>query len=807
VGKLPHGTVTFLFTDIEGSTRLLQELGAAYAEALADHRRLLREVFDCNGGIVVDTQGDAFFVAFRRASDAVAAAAAGQAALGSGPVRVRMGIHTGEPTVTDEGYVGLAVHAGARIGAVGHGGQVLLSKATCDLLDPEIELRDLGEHRLKDLHAPVWLFQLGAGDFPPLASLSNTNLPASASSFVGRERELLEAGGLLAETRLLTVTGPGGVGKTRFAIELAMSRLESFRNGVFWIPLAALRDPTLVLEAASQLLGAKDGAAAHIADRRMLLLFDNFEHVVEAAPELSGLLSACPNLTLLVTSRELLRIQGESAYALPPLPPGDAADLFRARARVEVRVPVEELCRRLEGLPLAIELAAARAGLLSPELLLERLGARLDLLKGGRDADPRHATLRATIAWSYELLTEDEQRLFARLAVFAGGCTLAAAEEVCGADFITLESLLDKSLIRREEERFWMLETVREYARERLDLTPERDTLAHSHALYYLALAEQIGRELRGPDQADVVARLSAEEDNFREALERAISERDPELALGLCVSLAEFWYDTDRFVEGLGWHDRAFALAGDVRPKLRATVLREYAFLEGQTGAFEDAVSRYEESLAIFRELGDPAEVAATLRFLAQARVGEGDAPEAATLLEEALHVYEELGDDDGRRRTLHLLGEAARDAGDCERATSLLEESIRLSKQAGDVFFVALTTHSLGDAALDDGDLDRAERLYRESLVICGNLSAKRNSAYCLAGLAAVAAVRGDQRRAVRLWAAVELIEEDVGARLFWFERCRYEQALGYLLTTAENGEGLTFEQAVEYALADID
>jgi class 3 adenylate cyclase len=294
MAELPSGTVTFLFTDIEGSTRLLQEFGEGYADALAKHRRLLRDAFTRHGDVEVDTQGDAFFVAFARATDAVAAAEATQLALAGGPVRVRAGIHTGQPRVTDEGYVGLDVHAGARIAAVGHGGQVLLSKATRDVLDPSVEVRDLGEHRLKDLTEPVWLFQLGGDDFPPVRSLSNTNLPVPASSFVGRERELEEAAILLTETRLLTVVGTGGTGKTRLAIELAAGRLEDYPNGVFWVPLAPLRDPSLVLDTVAQLLGAKVELAEHIATRRMLILFDNFEHVVEAGPTLSDLLSACP---------------------------------------------------------------------------------------------------------------------------------------------------------------------------------------------------------------------------------------------------------------------------------------------------------------------------------------------------------------------------------------------------------------------------------------------------------------------------------------------------------------------------------
>jgi class 3 adenylate cyclase len=332
---LPSGTVTFLFTDIEGSTRLLRELGDAYADALALHRRILRTTFAARGGIEVDTQGDAFFYAFARAADALVAARAAQEELASGPIRVRMGLHTGEPQLTSEGYVGLDVHVGARVAACSHGGQVVLSNKTKELAGDGFALRDLGEHRLKDLDEAVWLYQLGSVAYPPLKSLSNTNLPTPVSSFLGREPELAQAQALLQKTRLLTISGAGGIGKTRFAIELASRQIEDFANGVFWVPLAALRDPVLVLEQAAQMVGAKDGLAAHIADKKMLLLLDNFEQVVEASTALTELLRTCPNLTLIVTSRETLRVEGEAEYTLPPLAEDEGVALFSARAQMK----------------------------------------------------------------------------------------------------------------------------------------------------------------------------------------------------------------------------------------------------------------------------------------------------------------------------------------------------------------------------------------------------------------------------------------------------------------------------------------
>jgi hypothetical protein len=406
VRELPVGTVTLLFTDIEGSTRLLHELGDRYADALVEHRRVLRRAFAAHGGVEVDTQGDAFLVAFADAPSATAAAVAAQKALAGGPLRVRMGLHTGRPGRIEEGYVGEDVHLGARIAAAGHGGQIVLSRATADAVGGP--LADLGEHRVKDFTEPVRLFQVGEESFPPLRTISNTNLPRPSSTFVGREREVADVVALVRDrARLVTLTGPGGSGKTRLAIEAAAELVGDFKAGVFWVGLATVRDPALVPEAVAQTLGARDGLAEHVGERQLLLLLDNLEQVVEAAPGLATLVETCPNLVLLVTSRELLRVRGEAEYQVLPLAEPDAVALFCARSGLAAGPAVEELCRRLDDMPLALELAAARTSVLSPEQILERLGERLDLFRGGRDADPRQATLRATIEWSYELLGPD----------------------------------------------------------------------------------------------------------------------------------------------------------------------------------------------------------------------------------------------------------------------------------------------------------------------------------------------------------------------------------------------------------------
>jgi predicted ATPase len=559
VAEQPSGSVTLVFTDIEGSTRLLRELGEdGYRAALSEHRRIVRDAFA--GGYEVDYEGDAFFYAFSSARDAVAAVEQALRALEPGPVRMRVGVHTGSPGLDPPKYVGMDVHLAARVMSVGSGGQVLLSKATRDLVD--VEVRDLGEHRLKDITEPVWLFQLGPRRFPPLNTIANTNLPRPASSFVGRERERAEITALLQEgARLVTLSGPGGSGKTRLAIEAAADLVPSFSAGVFWVGLATLRDPAIVPASIAETLGAKEELASFVGARELLLLLDNFEQVVEAAPALADLLEACPNLKLLVTSRELLRVRGEVTYPVSPLAEPDAVELFCLRSRLEPTPEIEALCRGLDNLPLALELAAARTAALSPAQILARLAQRLDLFVGGRDADARQRTLRATIAWSYDLLEPAEQRLFAGLAAFRGGCTLEAAEQALRAHVATLQSLVEKSLVRHSQERFWLLETIREFALERLDERSDAGQMREAQARVMLALAREAESLLAGPDANEAVRRLDLERDNVRAALDWAYGGGDGCLGLTLATLLERYWWM--RGQEGLGWLERGLAAPG----------------------------------------------------------------------------------------------------------------------------------------------------------------------------------------------------------------------------------------------------
>jgi len=689
---LPSGTVTILFTDVEGSTRLLHELGPeGYADALAEHRQIVRKAVAAQGGVEVDTQGDAFFVAFPTADGAIAAAAAARDALAAGPIRVRVGIHTGTPHLADEGYVGADVHRAARIAAAGHGGQVLVSAATVAVVGTK-GLRELGEHRLKDFEDAVVIYQLGEDGFPPLRTISNTNLPRPASSFVGREREVEEVAALLQNgARLLTLTGPGGSGKTRLSIEAAATLVPEFKAGVFWVGLAPLRDPALVSETISQTIGAKDGLADHIGEREMLLLIDNLEQVIGAAPDLAALVEVCRNLRLLVTSRERLRVRGEVEYPVAPLADPDAVDLFTARAQTAPDDAIRELCSRLDNLPLAIELAAARASVLTPAQILERLSGRLDLLQGGRDADPRQQTLRATIEWSYQLLTAEEQELFARVAVFAGGCTLAAAEEIINADLDPLQSLVEKSLIRFSNERYWMLETIREYAAERLAASGQEKALRRRHAEWFLALANEaqpfVERAwLRG--RAGVpgawLDRLETELDNIRSALDHLRLVGRTRDALRMAAALDEFWFMNEHSNEAAQLLRPLLELHPEPTRE-RAKALLAWANSPIKTGDEASALAACEEALAISRALDDSAGVANALWGKGVSLSMSERYEDALPHLEASSALFSELGDDDLVLGVGWPLVWTLEESGRREQAWDVRHDLLRRARETG--------------------------------------------------------------------------------------------------------------------------
>ncbi len=801
--ELPSGTVTFVFTDIEGSTRLLRELGDGYGAALAEHRRLVREAF--TEGAEVDTQGDAFFYAFGEARAAADAAAAAQRALEQGPVRVRMGLHTGTPERTAEGYIGLDVHLGARIAASGHGGQIVLSRTTRDLLDGT-SCRDLGEHRLKDFDEPVWIFQLGNEVFPPLKTIANTNLPRPASSFVGREREIGEVAAALRDgARLVTLTGPGGSGKTRLAIEAAAELVGDFRAGVFWVGLATLRDPALVVATVAQAVGAQGPLATHIGEREQLLLLDNLEQVIDAAPEVAELVESCPNLRLLVTSRELLHVRGEIEYEVLPLANREAVTLFCDRARVPASPAIEELCRRLDDMPLAVELAAARVKVLSPEQIVDRLGQRLDLLRGGRDADPRQATLRATIEWSYDLLDEDEQRLFARLSVFPG-CTLDAAEAVCDADVDVLQSLVEKSLVRRTDDRFWMLETIREYAAERLEASGEADAIRRRHAERALAVAEstylRVERADDGPNRFDIAM---PERDNFRTALDWAL-EHDPVLGVQMIVELEQFYVSIDpdgarRRMEAL------LARAGDLPPGLEAAAFRVYGGTTQVSGDPVRADELYRRSLALFEELGDERGIIHLRHRLWAVAADKGDWALARTLIDENVVRARAVGSKYLETEALGGLAATERFDGDLERAAELYRAHAELSRELGFNWFVAIGGGNVAECELLLGRLDAAEAEARATLELSREIDDARLTAWMVLVLAVIAARRGDREQAARLWGAAEAERERGGLASVEGDFERWVPELPAGEPAFEDGRRLTLDEAAAEALGQRD
>jgi predicted ATPase/class 3 adenylate cyclase/DNA-binding CsgD family transcriptional regulator len=801
--NLPSGTVTLLFTDIEGSTRLLQGLGDRYASVLAECRQLLRATFQEWNGREVDTQGDAFFIAFARATDAVLAAVDVQRALFAHPwpedavVRVRMGLHTGEPTRTREGYVGLDVHRTARIMSAGHGGQVLLSQATANLVEQDltddVTLRDLGEHHLKDLARSKHLFQLVISglpaDFPPLKTLDTNpnNLPVQLTPFIGREQELQTIVQLLRneDLRLLTLTGPGGAGKTRLGLQVAAELSDFFVDGVFFVNLSPISDAALVVPAVAETLSIQERADPFLLNRlkdvlrqkQMLLLLDNFEQVIDAGVQLVDLLAACRGLKMLVTSREVLHVQAERDFPVPPLELPDpkrlpeldvlshnaAIALFLQRAQAvkpdfqltnaNARAIVE-ICVRLDGLPLAIELAAARMKLLPPQALLARLDQRLAALTGAsRDLPVRQQTLRNTIAWSYNLLDAAEQRLFRRLSVFVDGCMLQAVDAVCtslddndgAAQALDgIASLVDKSLLHQTEQegvelRFMMLETIREYGLERLTVNGEMEATRQAHAGYYLSLAEEAEPQLINNQQIMWLVRLDREHENLRAALhwliEQGEAKQNLEMALRLGTALEQFWVVRGYNSEGRTFLDQALIASVGVATPTRAKALSTAGRLALNQGDFERGEVLCEHHLALCRELGDTAGIALALQRLAVVAWVRNNTMAAYELTEEALALWRELGDKANIAWALSWLAYIACQQGEYARGLALCEESLAIYRQLENKIGVADILCRLAEARyVSQSDPELIFSLLEESLSISRNVGDKMELAACL-------------------------------------------------------------------------
>jgi predicted ATPase/class 3 adenylate cyclase len=824
--KLPAGTVAFLKTDIEGSTRLVGLLGDAFPELLNDHFALLDKAVNDNGGTLVSSEGDSLFAVFPSTREAIAAAVLAQRELGAhrwpdgAAVSVRMGIHAGEAVFGGHDYTGIDVHRTARIMAAGHGSQVLVSEAAHALAGggaaDGIHFRDLGSHRLRDLPAPEHLYQLIApglrDDFPglrtePLVAL--TNLPASLTRFFGRARELAEVRDLMTEQRMVTLTGPGGSGKTRLAIETTRTLLDLYVDGVTFVALEVVRDPAIVLPtiAATLRVAEQPGSpiatvlAEFLASRRQLLVLDNLEQVIDAAADIAALLQAAPDLAVLVTSREPLSINGEHVYQVPPLAlpaePGvptagdiaanEAVELFVARARAarsdfslsDANAPaIAAICRRLDGLPLAIELAAARINLLSPDEIVVRLDHRLALLTASRrDLPERQRTLRGAIDWSYDLLAGPEQAFFRRLSVFAGGAELDAIRAVVdaagtlGSDALDLASaLVDRSLLRStrigDGNRLDMLETIREYAAEHLAASPDEESEALArHATYYRDLAEASAGLLTDARRDQHLERLDRELANFRAAIAWSLGARLPETGLRIATGLREFWHIGNHLSEGRRALDELLsASAGDGATPLRFRAFTTGGLLASWHGDVGRMNELFEEAVAAAAATGDRRQIAIAKSGLGWAMLGSRPVF-ARDRLESAVALARELGDAEILFGALNGLTLACIGLGDIGAARRTVVEAIALGEAAGERYNNALNLVALGMIEAREGESDSGKQRMAEALRQLRAAGAHGGLSVALDALATLVFEQGEPERGTRLAAAADRLRREVG------------------------------------------
>jgi predicted ATPase/class 3 adenylate cyclase len=905
--NLPSGTITFLFTDIEGSTKMWERHPAQMGQALAHHDEILRQTIEANDGYVFKTVGDAFCAAFHTAPQAVRAAFEAQTVIEAEPLRespilkVRMAVHTGAAEVRDNDYFGQPLNRAARLLSAAHGSQVILSDVSHDLcrdaLPAGCTLRALGEHRLKDLGRPESVFQLChpslRADFPALKSIENlpNNLPQQLTTFVGRDAEAANLRDLVLKSRLVTLTGSGGCGKTRLSLQVAADVLDRFPDGAWFVELAPIADPQLVVRAIAAVLGLKDEPGTppmqklkeYAREKRLLLILDNCEHLLDACARVTDeILRHCPGVAVLASSREGLGIGGELTYRVPSLSlpsqeqkqspeslaPYGAVQLFIDRAQLhnpafevttQNAAAVASVCHRLDGIPLAIELAAARLKSMSVEEVNQRLDHRFRLLTGGsRTALPRQQTLRSLIDWSYDLLTGAERALLCRLSVFSGGWMLEAAEAVCAGEPLEdweildhLSSLTDKSLVTAEEcqgaTRYRLLETVRQYARDRMMEAGQAEKWRDAHFAYYSSLV--IDAEQRfARDTLATFGIVVQDYANIRAALSWSL-EGAENLGAGMrtATKMQWFWYVRGHYSEARQWYDRFLAAdLSAVEPETRARILCSAGILAGEAAyystamrwleealaiarenALEGATTRalhgiglvaldradfglgqavFEEGLSIYRRNGTQGQVTTALMNLAEIRLGLGEFRDAEELFKEGLGMFRTLGRPRGVAFALDGLGKIALYEADLKTARELLEQSLTTRREIGDRRATADSLASLGTLLIEEGKDEAAKACFREAQSINLDIGFRRGSAQCLEGLAALS----EPLIGAKLWGAASRLREEAGVPHYPVDRTKYEARIAAARLVLDNdgafdqgwaeGRAMTLEQAVE-------
>ena len=796
----PTGTVTLLFTDIEGSTRLWEERPEAMRVALARHDDIMRQCIERHNGYVFKTIGDAFCAAFADAAEGVAAAIEAQQTLFDDPwemlndgsesktqnpkskIKVRMALHVGDPVCRDNDYFGPTVNRVARILSVGHGGQTIISSVVRDRiggkLPEKVGIVEHGSHRLKDLVAPEALYGLLHPDlpqeFPPLRSLSThpNNLPAQLTSFIGREKEIREVRELLrSKARLVTLSGPGGTGKTRIALQAAADRVEQYPGGVWWVDLSPIRDSALVMRSAAAALGigeesgksAREQVAERLSDLKALIVLDNFEQVLEAAGEVGELLAECPSLEILVTSRAVLNLSIEHEYAVPEMPVDDAVTLFVERARSvragfeldsATRKSVENICARLDGIPLAVELAAAQVRMLPPAHIEKQLSQRFKILVSPfRDAQQRQKTLGATIDWSYELLSEEERKVFAILSVFVGGFMLESAESLYESPdvFLSVIHLREQSLLRADEEggspRFRMLETLREYGLGRLRELGLYDEMVQRHARHFAALAARTREMIRSGQQDEGLDRLSSEIDNLRMAHDWLLTNDAVEEAGRMAVALAAFWEYRGWIQEGRERLNRCLALEAEITdPRVLADVLLEAGWFAYLLSDYAEAVRLGTRSAELSRAIGDIDREGDALNNLAVTAYNQGRTQESRTLYERSLEIARQSNNEQKMAVRLCNLGLLTAEEGEFELSRSYLLEARQHYERKNNLWGKAATLCNLGDLALRSGAWSESELYSLQGLEIFRHLNERRGIAATLTSLAEAARKQDD-------------------------------------------------------------